>query len=602
MSLGLARDSIGDLTSLVSNAQEGTNSERLLLPSKLQSPTFDTGDEDFLLLGENEEKVEEYHLPSQPPSTSTDHNNVSISSVQRENVSKDNIESRRSSITPKREETQQETPQVASMYSGFSSYNYDHDDYNCYYDPYAPLSAGESDKNFLCCLFPWTTTRNYVDDSDSSSTYSSELDDELEINDKKEVKGYIEKSATNIGPKDEGNYEHKGSSFQTEQNANKQTKKELIPDGMSSKASPPSTTSTNIDDENVAGLPKATILNAKMEGLKKDESNIVGEGKKLKGILKHTKSTFHADRDSSQNGNPGLSLNSSMDNGEGKSRRNLFPTYEPPLPTDEKETKHTSKPSKSVQFSPMARVMPITPRRMMSVMMKSSIWWQRSDYEEFKRAGRIISKAMLEGGSEIWLQTSNAWGNKMNLRKESLSDDSEDEGSNIGEKWWCKFGHSRRGLEHIVTIEEGRTRQQYVNNAIRAVLEEQRRQRITSKDPERLASVAARHTSWARDLALAAGAADEEAVRSNFNTSAKSRVHHLQLSLNTKRPQNDGRLSAKFIISTNSYVTHEILDANTESSYRLRKQNQLNIKKMFPEENERKEDDIRRAAAGFQFE
>jgi len=580
MSLGFARDSIGDLQSLMSNnaaaQQENTNCERLLLPSKLQSPTFvdTTGEDNFLLLSEeSEEKVEEFHLPSQPA------NNTAITSPKRVDVEKaSNDEELQNQQTLKKEKTQQE-PQIISMYSGFSSSTYD--DYDYYQDPYAPSSYNpESDNELFCCLFPWIADKNNDDDDSDSSTCTSSSENEAEeTNDKTEVEGDNKTSTATTGFKKEKKSEHIESTIQKDASINKES--------TSNKISPDTTNEGTTS-------PSSKAPNVKQEGPRRVEFDL-GDGKKLLGILKHTKSNFHADK---APGNQGLSLSNSVDNGEGgKPRRNLFPTYDAPSLTDDKDTiKDSLKPSKSVQFSPMARVMPITPRNMMSFMMKSSIWWQRSDYEEFKRAGRIISKAMLQGGSEIWLQTSNAWGDKKSSSNRETSE--EKDGDSVGDKWWCKFGHSRRGLEHIVTIEEGRSRQQYVNNAIRAVLEEQRRQRITCRDPERLASVAARHTAWARDLALAAGAADEEAVQSNFCTNARSRVQHLSRNLSAKGSQNDGHLSANFIISAN-HLTHEMLDANTETSFRLRRQDKLRIKKTLHEYNQRKEPDMSKAAAGF---
>ena len=168
------------------------------------------------------------------------------------------------------------------------------------------------------------------------------------------------------------------------------------------------------------------------------------------------------------------------------------------------------------------------------------------------------------GGSEIWLTSTNAWGkgqqaaeetkqeadeNERLVGKESDTDSdyvkalekyiqhsttrgrnlsaSENTGDNSGNKWWCKFGHSRRGLEHIVSSSEGKARQQSVLLAIQMILEEQKRQRVTrTKDLNKLRNVALQYTSWARDLALAAGAADNEAVETNFDVSAKSRSHH----------------------------------------------------------------------------
>jgi hypothetical protein len=37
------------------------------------------------------------------------------------------------------------------------------------------------------------------------------------------------------------------------------------------------------------------------------------------------------------------------------------------------------------------------------------------------------------------------------------------------DKWWHKFGHSRRGLEHVASIDEDRQRQANVRAAVKAV-------------------------------------------------------------------------------------------------------------------------------------
>jgi hypothetical protein len=202
------------------------------------------------------------------------------------------------------------------------------------------------------------------------------------------------------------------------------------------------------------------------------------------------------------------------------------------------------------------------------------------------------------GGSEIWLTSTNAWGkgqqsraaaqeekkkvdeNEQLVGKEtdtdseyvkalekytnrstkttSASDNSNN--SDFGNKWWCKFGHSRRGLEHIVSSSEGKARQQSVLLAIEMILEEQKRQRVTrTKDANKLRNVALQYTSWARDLALAAGAADHEAVETNFDLAAKSRSHHFaekskHLLLTDKNVAGGGVAMA---------INSQILDENT---------------------------------------
>ena len=245
---------------------------------------------------------------------------------------------------------------------------------------------------------------------------------------------------------------------------------------------------------------------------------------------------------------------------------------------------HTSEtPSKNVTFSQMARITTIEARKDMTFMERSKIWWQRSDYHDFKKTGRIIAKAMLEGGSEIWLQTSDAWGAKQHankntvmshsdeyrraLREYSGSDhelDDESDSAINEDKWWCKFGHSRRGLEHVVTVEEGRQRQKNVNMSITSVIDEQRRQRMTrTKDTKKLSQVYASYTHWARDLAIASGSADAHAVSSNFNQDYKNRSYFL-------RQRKEPHSSKKDSLNEPSLLA--ILDANTPTNIILRQQ------------------------------
>jgi hypothetical protein len=241
------------------------------------------------------------------------------------------------------------------------------------------------------------------------------------------------------------------------------------------------------------------------------------------------------------------------------------------------------------------------------------IWWQRSDYDDFKKAGRIIAKAMLQGGSEIWLETSNAWGKKQEKRGEKKANNGAsseyisalrkygafeeekkvDENDNVGDKWWCKFGHSRRGLEHIVSIEEGRQRQRLVNASVTAVLEEQRRQRLTRVDHKKISAISMQYTSWAKDLALAAGAADEEAVKSNFSSN-KHRISYLKSKL-LNSEKKVGHPCARFILSANPALTAEILDSHTHHRRKI-----SNVVK--DNHSSETKSDVAHQAAGFQYQ
>jgi len=227
---------------------------------------------------------------------------------------------------------------------------------------------------------------------------------------------------------------------------------------------------------------------------------------KRKGILRHPRARHHQTK--SNRSNASIGSNSSLS--QQAKRRSLFPAYEPNA-VDKKDLNTT--------FSPMARVVAIKSSKEMDEQEKSSVWWQKPDYDAFRKTGRMISKVMLQGGSEIWLATNQSWqvpnqGRAATLRHAMANVDNED----TSQKWWHKFGHSRRGLEHIASIDEGRQRQANVKTSIRAVLTEQRRQKAFHReDPEKLRMCSIQNTSWAKDLALASGASDADAVTKNFD-------------------------------------------------------------------------------------
>ena len=207
------------------------------------------------------------------------------------------------------------------------------------------------------------------------------------------------------------------------------------------------------------------------------------------------------------------------------------------------------------------------------------------------QTGRIIAKAMLQGGSEIWLSSNNAWEKRAQKNKvaqdrspeydEALRkyvgeqhaglDPAEEASEDYGSKWWCKFGHSRRGLEHVASMDEGRHRQRNVNSAMRHILDEQRSQRLNHRrDPAKLAKVALQYTSWARDLALAAGASDADAVRTNFSRNAKDRGHYLRHGVGSAGTSTGAGESSvgpghSRAVSDVHKISPEILDANTST-------------------------------------
>ena len=448
------------------------------------------------------------------------------------------------------------------------SYSYDYPDY-----------GGGSDDNILCCLFPWLF-KNESDEVDSKK------DDDLLTKNRD--------TTTNTSPDDSSNAvkAHPPTSSGKDSGLLPQEKMLSYPEetlktaagnvsdiqGTREKPASPIDVQSN-GDASAASTASSTSVDSPVphskivcpdtksvhvaEKAESVEKNKVAPVKK--GILK--KRTISVI--------PAKMASSKQD--DGSSKRQLFPSYGPSSESKEK---------KSIDFNPMARVLTITSRKDFSLSQKCQVWWQKHDYDEFKKTGRIISKAMECGGSEIWLASSNAWGksqSRQNANKEKtpagrdeseeynkalskyVGEDKEDDDSSgdFGNKWWCKFGHSRRGLEHIASASEGKARQESVLLSIRMTLEEQRRQRATrTKDPNKLRNVSMQYTSWARDLALAAGTADAEAVSSNFNHTAKTRADHFAKQLRTNTDMYSANVGGGVAMA----VTSQLLDANTHGS------------------------------------
>jgi hypothetical protein len=275
-----------------------------------------------------------------------------------------------------------------------------------------------------------------------------------------------------------------------------------------------------------ADAPSSPVTKPKEKGL----LNGIQLDNRPRGILKHQTST------SSRQGLDKTNQSQGLNGQHAPRRRSLFPQY---------GTTSQEKKNLKVDFSPMARVLTVKSQKEMEEQEKGQIWWQRSDYEEFRKTGRMITKAMLEGGSEVWLATNRSWQLKNQDKRSTLKHayslaerhaafkkgdmKAKREYEDTRDKWWHKFGHSRRGLEHIASIDEGRQRQTNVRTAIKAVMDEQRRQRVFHReDADKVRMVSIQHTAWARDLSMASGASDADAVRANFSEeNRKSREFYL---------------------------------------------------------------------------
>ncbi len=591
--------------------------------------------------------------------------------------------------------------------------NYDYTDY--YAESFEDTSSSPKKKNnVLTCLFPFlqdpldSDSDSEYDDSNSSNSNSnasmSTNQDEKSLTSAPSVSV----SLSDVSPSDSANVNVNGSATSLALGhfdrdsidvRKAQGRKTLAADTMATTTandqanvvSTPSTSAssspepehendneTDLDngkskDSSLSSSSSSTTSSTNPQDAAQVNGLPLSSKKPLKGILKRTvmrpsqSSTTKAPTESLQKTLYKNSLRSRDEiNAETLNvrRRSILPTYSNDTHNHNDGNFNSDggngnggSSKKKVEFSAMARVLPVLARGDMSFYTKSLIWWQRNDYDDFKKTGRIIAKAMLQGGSEIWLQTSNAWGKQQSrhtatnnnnnttnqattttssssttgskkynaeylsaLKKYGVKiddDDDEEEKKNhdhddddLKEKWWCKFGHSRRGLEHIVSIQEGRQRQKLVNSSIQSVLEEQRRQRISSrKDPHKIASISMQYTSWAKDLALAAGEADEEAVRKNFHSKAKGRLAYLSSKLlNRGRTSNstavEGQPCASLILSANPALTAGLLDSHTHNAKLLLKQEKEKRKELEQRAAAVMKNDhsIAHQAAGFQFQ
>jgi hypothetical protein len=410
-------------------------------------------------------------------------------------------------------------------------------------DPYAPTIFGGSRQDggsdFWCCLFPWMPPKTLQD-----------TERQVQVEDKSPNRRPMLRS--------NGGEEDDVSTGSSDVYGEKLTDKDRLAVLARLRISAPDPTDTTTQKLLNGSLPKESC-------------------RKARGILK---------RGSTQS-NPAaaakiakaVSMNSGSDDGTQK-RRSLFPQYE-----EKKSSLSEVREKHNVKFSPMARVVTVKSRADMTYLEKSGVWWQKQDYEDFKKTGRIIAKAMLEGGSEVWLAMNKSWQIKpkikpggspqprayhMSERTQIVRDQLPGQVSSEGNKWWNQFGHSRRGLEHIASIDEGRQRQSNVRIAIRMVIDEQRRQKTYGKpDAEKLRTISMQYTGWARDLALSAAESDTEAVRSNFSEKAKTREYYLLKRGIANAHSTNAKQMPAFMMPVG--VSPQMLDAHTSTQIRYRR-------------------------------
>jgi hypothetical protein len=449
-----------------------------------------------------------------------------------------------------------------TSYGNYPGFSVDYSEYDHYGD-YASYAGTpvlgqkkQSDQPFWCCLFPWLASTPPQGEQDENDFHNEDLVE-------------IQRTSTRSSAAGSTGSDVFGERLSDKDRQAVLARLRLAQPDAKTPSSPIGDTSEDpgtATDQPSAKAPGKGLL-----------TGIVANNVQKRGILKQT-STL-----TSRNNLKDAAMLSGGSSADGKrQRRSLFPSY---------ETKSQEKKNLHCEFSPMARVLTVKSHKDMEDDEKKGTWWQRADYEEFRKTGRMITRAMLEGGSEIWLATNSSWqtpnkDKQSTLKKAySLADrhaafskgdlNAKKEYEDTRDKWWHKFGHSRRGLEHIASIDEGRQRQANVRAALKAVMDEQRRQKIFHReDPDKLRSVCLQHTSWARDLSMAAGASDADAVQMGFNDgNRKSREFYLLKFSRSNQMQVHSTKKASvpaFMKPALSLVQPSRLDANTVPQIRYR--------------------------------
>lgn len=547
MPLGLAKDSMINLAELASTKVEekqkeeietfhiknGNKNNALTLSYEIaEATTNEKTEREEAHRSEKEETV--VVMPETAPEKETlwsDSVSTSPSTII-SNISSDNHDRAPPSSSLVNEDNnigQQPQPQ---QYAGFSSdYNeYEnyafHSSYSFDADSVAVSRQPESSLSWLSCLFPWCPIGANLAEEDEDERFDADTHG-LSNND-----SHVKASESRLSK------------------SNETANSDLSP------------ISTENDSSSTSSHNNNTFSNGKQ--VKKTGMNRNGE---KKGIMKRSSTLSQSTRSSLSNGSGVNGLN-----GARSERRSLFPSYEEKKPI--KKDLH-------LNFSPMARVVTIKSLKDMDNEERSGVWWQKADYDEFRKTGRMVSKVMLQGGSEIWLATNRSWqlpnqGKAATLKTAMEKIDSEDK----DDKWWHKFGHSRRGLEHIASLDEGRQRQANVKTSIAAVLTEQRRQKAFHReDQEKLRMVSIQNTSWAKDLALASGASDADAVLMDFDdVNRKSREFYLlkfsraNQSNDYQKPSNRNKqvIPAFMKPAVSLQLQQNRLDANTMSRLKFR--------------------------------
>jgi len=262
------------------------------------------------------------------------------------------------------------------------------------------------------------------------------------------------------------------------------------------------------------------------------------------------------------------------------------------LPSTYNAKAEKKKKSLRSSFSPFARVLTIESHKDFTEDERQNAWWQKSDYEDFRKSTSKLVRSMLNENITGWLgfkdeaalieksksgpllessKTSSLA--KRELPPMSLSELQENlehvnQKAKTAQKdvqaqsWWDRFGD-------LASFCESRHRQRLARDAIRIVLDEQRRQRMfQSPDPNKIRLAYMESSAWTREWSLALAAVKADEVRGNLDgkgsdTNSISALYAMKVSLSTMTEKPTSPVGG-------STTTTIRLDANTASQIRYR--------------------------------
>lgn len=200
--------------------------------------------------------------------------------------------------------------------------------------------------------------------------------------------------------------------------------------------------------------------------------------------------------------------------------------------------------NRKVHFSELKRVLKV---RKFTEEEAVDVWYQREDFAHFKAEMTLLIRDA-ETSKELaamWLDSEESERRRSVESSENLNevvvgkDDNVSSSPHKARPWWHDYDHSRRGLERYASPGQARQILASYKVALNKVFAEQRRQLLFQcflpclpvdhvKNADRIAEVYHEYTAWSMDLALAAGASDADAVRTNFDDDTrKTREYYI---------------------------------------------------------------------------